>query len=56
MTGKNPAAGEIKTSVKVDSALAERIKQSGQSDKRPWTIQLVALAKEALDRRESANA
>lgn len=56
MANKAPATGEIKTSVKVDGDLVERIKASGQRDKRPWTIQLVALAKEALDRRESASA
>ncbi len=56
MANETPERGEIKTSVKVDGDLVARIKLSGERDKRPWTVQLVALAKEALDRRESASA
>lgn len=43
---------EIRTSIRLPSELADKIKASGKEDGRAWTSQLVQLAKEALAARQ----
>lgn len=45
---------DIRTSIFIDKKVADRIKKSAETakPKRGWTIQMVLLAEEALDRRE----
>lgn len=46
--------GMVRATVKVDPRLLEDIKADARSSMRPWTLHIVALAKEALQKRGAA--
>jgi hypothetical protein len=48
--------GTVRATVKVDQHLLEDIKADARISMRPWTLHIVALAKEALQKRGSVRA
>lgn len=43
---------DVRTSIRLSQEIVDKIKESAVEDRRSWTHQLVALAIEALNKRE----